>query len=776
MRVAAFNKRRKLLGAFAGGLVLAQCGWMGAQTSLSRITKAVDDSARVALHGSVPAAAQSRFDAGSAAATTTLENVQLVLNRSAEQSAALTKLMGEQVNPASANYHKWLTPDELGEQYGASSADIAKITSWLQSKGLTVTHVGKAHTVIEFSGSVAQIQSAFTVSIHRFNTGTQSFLSTVNEPTIPQALASVVEGVARLNTIQPKAAVQHAGVAKFDATHKIVPAGTPAANFGNGYFYVSASDAQTIYDVPNSKYNVNYSSTKPTYDGTGVTIGIGGTTLVNLAPIVAYRSIFLGDTKSPVVTNDFGATEAANAEADLDMEISGGLAPGATIHYYPSPDLFSGILEAADENTVDVFSLSIAICEGWAPEADNIAFSQYWQQFAAQGITVTVASSDSGSAGCDDFDTESVASQGMHVNALASTQYNVAVGGTDFIGLITGNPSNYISSTNTAYFDSALGYIPESTWNDSTWPNGELANNVYTGNGIVAGSGGPSNCAFNTTDTSGDIICERGWPKPYWQGGPGVPFDGARDIPDVSLFAGNGWYGAAWIFCTDADPCSNGYLGAGGGTSAAAPAFAGILADAVQKTHGRLGQVAPALYLLAAVPWTGSAFHDITVGNNSVDCVEGSPDCALDAANNYFERGYNTTRGYDLATGLGSVDATKLIDELLNSYTGSKTATVTVKPSAATVSEEKTLRVTVTVAGDGHGVPTGAVTLATSAWGSQPVPLVDGRATFTISSQTLQNIVNDAWGPDTAYNFIATYSGDFSYAPATGSVAVTITQ
>lgn len=782
MRIAAFNTRRKFLPfIFATGLLFAQCGWLSAQSttgSSARITKAVDNSVRVKLHGHVPGAAQPQFDRGRADPTAQLQHAQLLLSRSPEQEAALTVLLSQQLDSTSPNYHKWLTPEQLGQQYGPAESDVQKVVGWLQSEGLTVGRVSKARTFVDFSGPVALIEQAFGVSMHSFNTGQVSFLAPVNEPQIPAALAPVVNGIARLSTIPPHPGVQTVGQVKIDpTTHKFVPAGTPATTLGNGVLYVSAADAQTIYDVPNSKYNPNYPSTKPTYDGTGVTIGIGGTNLVNLAPVVSYRQFFVGDSKPPVVVSDFGATKANDTEADLDLELSGGAAPGATIVYYPDPYLFSGVIQAADDNKVDVFSLSYGSCEAWNPQIDNVFFSQMWQQFAAQGISVAVSTGDSGAAGCD-YAGVSAATGGLHVSALASTPYNIAVGGTDLFGLTQNGVAAYTTSTNQAYNRTAIGYIPESTWNDSTWPNGDLADNVpliYD----VGGSGGPSNCAFNTTDSSGSLVCQGGWPKPFWQGGPGVPDDQVRDTPDVSLFAGNGVYGAAWIFCTDAGPCSNGYYYAGGGTSAAAPTFAGILADAVQKTGGRLGQAAATLYKLARTPSAKNSFHDVAIGNISMMCASGSSDCAADANGYYYLTGYNTTPDYDLATGLGSVDAANLINNWQDANTGSGKATVSVTPSATTVSASQNLTVTVQVAGNGPA-PTGTVTLSTDTYGSSAVKLNPHGAnadtvTFTLSSSDLQLLLFDAFGPG-QYNLLVTYSGDVNYSPITGSATVTITQ
>lgn len=793
MKTAALLMQRILPRAacvlFAGLLTaLPSLSQTPSQRPASRITAPINDQSRVTLAGNVSGAARSEFDLGEAALATRMPHVHLVLSRSAAQESALEKYMIEQQNPSSPNYHKWLTPDQLGQLYGPSDADIAAITNWLQSHGLTVTKVPKSRVAIDFSGSVEQVERTFSVSIHSFNRHGQKYLANVNNPQIPAALASVVIGVAHLDTIVPKPLTIPGRQGKLDtATHKIVPNPNAAASpnltlpiNGYNYLWITPADAATIYDTPVPSLNANYTtSSGPTYDGTGAKIGIGGTAVPDLSIVTAYRQLFLGDSKQPTVVNDFGApTSTPDTEAELDLEVSGGLAPGAKIYYYPSPDLFSGIEQAAEDNIVDVFSLSYLACEADFDTADNEALSNLWQQFAAQGITALVATGDAGSSVCDAAGSTQAA-QGLAVNGIASTDYDVAVGGTDFYGLVQ-NFSQYVSADNRANYGSALGYIPESSWNDSTWPNDTISDNVPSGNGVIGGSGGASNCVVNETNYTTGVAgpCISGRPKPFWQTGPGVPRDHVRDIPDISLMAGNGWYGSFWTICDDAAPCSNGYIDGVGGTSAATPAFAGILAEVIQKTGGRLGLAAPTLYQLARNPKTANVFHDTTIGNNSMPCEEGSPNCALNSAGYYFLTGYNTTPGYDLATGLGSVDAAKLISAWRDSRTGTGTATVTVRPFTSSIADNRTLIVYASITSSERKFPpTGTVTLTLPYYSSLPVPILDwfgagGTAIFLLPPSALQSVVyNTGTGPE---KIIVSYSGDEHYAPATGTSSVTI--
>src|SRR5262249_28326454 len=267
---------------------------------------------------------------------------------------------------------------------------------------------------------------------------------------------------------------------------------------------------------------------------------------------------------------------------------------------------------------------------------------------AAQGITYVVASGDSGSAGCDDPNSQPAATHGLSVNLLAATPYTVAVGGTIFNE--NGRNSSYWKSTNDqATLESAISYIPENVWNESC----ALGQSGCSKPNIWAGGGGASK--FFT--------------KPSWQTGvAGIPADGFRDLPDVSLTA------AAhdpYLLCIRGSciPDAQGRISFAGvsGTSAAAPAFAGIMALVGNKTGERQGQTNFVLYRLAAaedlsqfngsstaLPASTCVFNDVTAGNNA---VPGEANYGSASAT------YPSGKGFDRATGLGSVNVTNLINQ-----------------------------------------------------------------------------------------------------------------
>jgi subtilase family serine protease len=763
------------------------------------------------LHGNVPAKARAEFDQGAASSGIEMRDVRLVLSRSAAQEAALEKFEAELQDKSSPNYHKWLTPEQFGKLYGPSDADIAAITNWLQSHGLKVEPVAPGRTTIAFSGSVSQIENALHTSIHSYQANGEAFLSNATNPSIPAALAPVISGVAQLNTIRPKPMNHRGNPGTADPQTKRlepVPASprarpdltVPTGNSTSPYvLYMTPGDAATIYDTPNS-FNAKFSS-GTSYTGKGVTIGIGGDAAIQASTFQSYRKVFVGDSAAPTI-NSTGAVVAGadTPEAYIDTELSSGLAPGATISFYVDPNLFNAITNAINDNKVDIFSLSFGLCEQDLATADNAAINTLWQQAAAQGIAVTVSAGDTGSAGCDSVQTSTGANTteatgGLGVSGYASTPYNIAVGGTDMDGLLT-SFSNYVSTSYgsaSTYYRTALSYIPEAVWNDSTNVDTTISANVpwtaVTGGSsyanISGGSGGASSCSTNTTVDSPYTVgtCTSGYGKPSWQRGTGVPSDAARDIPDVSLMSGDGFDLAAWLVCDDsttknsknvsvATNCTTQtdgqfYFDGYGGTSTAAPAFAGILALVEEKTGGRLGQAAKQLYDLFNGANASSIYHDITVGNNAVPCTSGTPDCTKNSGGYYYESGYDTTAGYDLASGLGSVDASQLVS-FWGTGVGPGTSSVALSPSATTINgKTDTLTVSVTVNGTTSlGTPTGTVTLAGGGYTSSAQALSSsGTTSFNIAPGTLS--VGSA-------SLAATYSGDANYGGSSASVTITV--
>lgn len=664
---------------------------------------------RTPLSGQTRRMDPAAVDLGQVPESLSTGRMVLWLRRSPEQQAQLGQFLSHVQNPNSANYRHWMSPASYGAAYGISDHDLAAVEQWLQSNGLKVEKIATAHNAILFSGTAGSLSSAFHTSIHSYKIGQQQHFANATDPEIPAALAEVIAGVSPMNNFHAKPLHVLGTAARYDAgTRHFGPAMT-GGNSAQGYsLYVTPADASIIYDTPNQNFNP---AATQTLDGTGVTIGILGYSALAMADVQNYRTAFLPASAAANLPTQIldGATDPGvlnggdAGEALLDVEVAGGLAPGAAIDYYyaASTDLSDGLilagLRALEDNKVNILSVSYGQCEANLGAGGNLAWSELWQQAAAQGITVTVSTGDSGSAGCDgDTANKPIqASQGLSVNGLASTPYNVAVGGTDFYSL-AGNFSTYVNTASQGsypYYATALSYIPENPWNDSS----TVVGNSFTDNlptydlagatNIIGGGGGLSSLAVCQGSVNADGSCSgsmSGYLQPPYQ----TRFQAVspvRSLPDVSLLSANGFYGAAWIFCsdstvdqqgglyTDCQTDSNGHLVDGGqvgligGTSASAPAFAGMLAMISQSQSGaRLGQANTVLYNLAQDynPSPSSpgkyqrAFHDVTIGNNSVYCATGSLNCD----SNNFLQGYNATPSYDMATGLGSVDLSQLIN------------------------------------------------------------------------------------------------------------------
>ena len=353
----------------------------------------------------------------------------------------------------------------------------------------------------------------------------------------------------------------------------------------------------------------------------------------------SFRSTFgLAGNNTQVILNgaDPGIVSSAEEmEADLDVEWSGAVAKGATIKFVVSKSTNSS--DGVDlsnqyivtNNLAPAMSVSFGACEASLGTANSF-YNSLWQQAAAQGISVFVSAGDSGSAGCDNPNLTSPATHGLGVNGLASTPYNIAVGGTQFAD--TASPGTYWNGSNDAHNASARSYIPEVVWNESSYASGSSTNNLFAGGGGVSQVYG----------------------APTWQTGKGVPTGdpGAatqhhRYLPDVSLNAA-GHDGYLVIH--------EGGLYLVGGTSAASPSFAGLAVILAQYTGGRNGNLNTRFYPLAAqLP---AVYHDVTTGTNAVPCAGGSAGCSSTKAGTPgVLNGYSAAAGYDLATGLGSVDA-----------------------------------------------------------------------------------------------------------------------
>jgi len=604
-----------------------------------RITRFIDDEQRVTLRGNRHPLAAAQYDAGAVAPSYPMNHMLLTLLPDAAQQDALNQLLEAQHNPESAYYHQWLTPEQYGERFGISEADTAQVVGWLQGHGMEVEEVTAGRRSILFSGAASQVESAFHTQVHTYKIGGALHHANAKDPEIPAALAQVVGGVVSLHDFRSEA--MHNG------------ARLPSPDFASGGSnYLAPADFATIYDlVPLYQQSIN---------GSGQSVAIVGRSNIKLADVRQFRTFFglpANDPQIIVNGSDPGIfSSGEETEADLDVEWSGAVAKNAGIKFVVSKSTNSsdGVDLSAqyivNHNLAAVMSTSFGLCEASLGSSGNGFLNSLWQQAAAQGITVFVSSGDNGAAGCDSASASS-ATHGHGVNGLCSTPYSVCVGGTEFSD--ASSPSLYWLGSNASGTQaSAIGYIPELAWNESA-----------PGYGLWASGGGMSAV----------------YAKPSWQAGTGVPADGKRDVPDVSLTsAGHDGY---LIY-------QEGSLYVVGGTSAASPSFAGVMALVVQHSAARQGNANTVFYSLVSKQRAGGAsvFHDIISGNNSVP----------------GQTGFNATVGYDQATGLGSIDAAVLVNHWSDATpraTRAFLATASASSLSVSAGSNKSMTLSVTVSG-----------------------------------------------------------------------------
>ncbi len=700
------NRAMQLWRAVLCGVLLSAGGagvWAQSQKSVvpSRVMETVDDTKTVTLTGNVHPLARAAFDQGALPDSQPMTRMLLLLQRSSAQEQSLKLLIDAQQTKNSGNYHAWLTPEQFGQQFGPADSDVQAVTDWLTRSGFQVASVAKGKGVIEFSGNVGQVRSAFHTQIHKFVVNGEDHFANASDPAIPEALAPVVAGVAALHNFQKYPSIVKSGTyRRYKGSNQLQPLFT----FGNPALYaVGPGDFAKIYSIPS------------TATGAGQSIAVIAQTNINTQDVADFRTMFGLSNASgyvctapatpagcqfTVVVNgpDPGIVGPGTAtddeiESDLDSQWAGAVAPGANINLIVSQSTSSNptqvsqgvdlsALYAVDNNISPVISDSYGNCEAALGTAGNQFYNSLWQQAAAQGITVAVAAGDDGSAGCDPNQSidPDAATYGIAVNGLASTPYNVAVGGTDFDPSTTNNATYWNTTSDTV--NSALGYIPEITWNNSNCaqiypaPCSAVDTSSYAAD-ITGGSGGPSNCITSTTNSNtGVTTCTKtnnvyGYPKPSFQTSL-TPADSVRDIPDVAFFASNGGPLAngtdvTYVICqSDTNPQgSTTPTGAScninspyadftlvGGTSASTPAFAAVMALVNQSTGQRQGNANYVLYNLAAsdttnymagkcatstangasgtplIPASGCVFNDINKGNNAMACDSGTANCS----------------------------------------------------------------------------------------------------------------------------------------------------
>jgi len=829
-----------------------------------RIVADIEETSLTKLTGNTHPLARPEFDQGVVADSLPLRRMLLLLNRSPSQDAALRVLLDEQQSRSSTNYHRWISSQEFGQQFGPADTDVQTVSDWLQSHGFQIGRVAAGKTVIEFSGTAGQVREAFHTEIHKYVVNGEEHFANSSDPQIPTALTPVVVGTVSLHNFPRKPQSRVAGVFSQDKSTGMVkrlaaPEQLRSGNVPSTEFTVSSSGCplnNTCYAVGPADFARIYNLPSG-LDGTGQTIAIVGNSQICITSSSYWGQLYLGPTGIRVLCNtddvasfrnffglppnspniildgaDPGFT-ATETEGDLDVEWAGAIAKNATIDFVIAQDTetSSGVDLAAeyvvDNNLVPILSESFGECERSLGNFNQF-YASLWEQAAAEGITVVVAAGDSGSAGCDDSAiSPSSAALGPAVNGIASTPFDVAVGGTDFD--ITA--ANYAATYWNNFYDgttkqSAKSYIPETTWNDSCAQNftGFVAAcnaPLLSGLNISAGGGGESSCAIQNGTS-----CQGGYAKPSWQSGQyvrGTPStDGVRDLPDISFLAADGSVsGSFYVICEadlhPGDPACNLFNGSNfttvdgvGGTSASASSFAAVMAlvnqqESRQNGPTRQGNANYVLYALANAqlkanlncesstgPAAGCTFNDVTRGSNSVPCYSGTPNCnasgtapyglleTLDSSGNLTGIAYNSGTGYDLTTGLGTINVANLVNNW-SSVVGTFNPTTTtlnmcavVPPATSctpvagsiTITHGQQLQIKATVSAT-SGTPTGDIAIIGT--GTQ-----GGLGFFALSGGSVSAQLSSL--PGGTYTVTARYTGDGIFGASDSSViAVSVT-
>jgi subtilase family serine protease len=685
-----------------------------------RIAGTIDNTDTVVLAGSVAAQAQPQNDRGPVESSMPLPYIVLQIQPSPRQQSALNRLLAQQQDSSSRNYRQWLTPEQYADRFGLSENDVKKVAAWLRSQGFSIVQTARGRDWIAFSGTAGSVESTFHTEIHHFEVDGEMHFANATALSIPQALTGIVVGFRGLHDFAPKPM----GIRSLSGWDKLfMDIVHPFYDAGFGHA-LAPGDVATIYDI------------SPLYtagiDGNGQSLVIVGQSDIQITDIEEFRTNFGLSANNPRVILVPGSPDPGTGdelEADLDLEWSGAVARSASIIYVNSNNAFSSAVYAIDQDLAPVISMSFGGCE-----QQNAAFiptnEPTMQKASAEGITFLASSGDSGAAACDS-DQKSDATLGLAVNYPASSPEVTGVGGNEF----NEGSGNYWGNSNGPNGGSALSYIPEMAWNDTT------ENNMLTASG-----GGASSC-----DSSG---CASGFPKPSWQVGTGVPSDGVRDVPDVAFAASANHDGYLFCSASNGANCANGIATneVVGGTSASTPLFAGMVVLLNQKLANNppgAGNINSNLYLLAQSPSNG-IFHDITTGNNMVPCNKGSIDCP-----NGGTIGYNAGVGYDQVTGLGSVDANNLVTEFTSAPT-TTTLTSSLNPAGSGVAVTFTATVT------GSNSPSGTVTFNDSSTAiCRDVALSSGVA----SCQTTTLAVG-------GHSITAAYSGDSKNLKSTSAVLI----
>ncbi|HEX4791351.1 MAG TPA: S53 family peptidase, partial [Actinospica sp.] len=630
--------RRLGLPAAALGIALGAAQVAAAAPSLAATSTS---SARVAV-GHAPALPKGAVSATAPAAS---KKLSLDVELNTGHATALSAYANAVANRNSPYYHQYLSPSQVAEYFGASQTEVSAVQASLQAQGLTVGSLSTDGMFLSVSGTVAQAEHAFNVTIKGYQAAGRSIYANTTAPTVSASIAGDVSGIVGMDNVdyaRPQYVTTHhtAGVAATKALTSQVTSNytnnscsSIAATFSgsgmsNGSGYYTADAISNIYGLNKTLANGD--------DGAGVTVAVFELENYDPTGVAQLDSCYGHSASVSEVKVDGGPSAAANlytqvgSESALDIENIANQAPGVKIIDYAGPDYTTAtdaqILDTFgaifNQDKANVVSTSWGLCETLTQEGSSTFQSSentLFQQAAVQGQTVIAASGDDGSTACYN---QGVTADNSILNTSdpASQPYVLGVGGTTMTGLSNPTPSvwNYLQDVGGTFYGGASGGGLSNYWPLPSYQSGATA------------SGYTTNCT--TTVISGGTGC--------------------RQVPDVSALADpyEGYVIDEYYNATINGVSYNGeYYFSIGGTSGAAPVWAAVIALVDASTQCRLngeaGFVNPSLYTAGESSSAAAAtFTDVTSGNNQI----------ADYGATY---GYPAGTGYDMATGWGTPNA-----------------------------------------------------------------------------------------------------------------------
>jgi hypothetical protein len=708
----------------------------------------------------------------------------IVLQRDPAVQAAFTQFLQDQQTPGNALYHQWLTPQQVGTLFGPTADDLAAVSNWLTAQGLTIINVEPSGVMINMHGTTSAIANAFRTSFAYFPLNGESRISAVNEPSVPTALSPVINVIFGLTDLPLNPTYYRTAPNQMPSATGSGASPKPLYTQSVGNNYVTPGDFAIIYDVNSVYTGGNKGATIGSKTNHVAIIGrsrVAATDISEFATNTGIGSAYTLNTitgigtlvdPGPVCTYaqaeaNSCSTSGDQGEQTLDVDRVVGNAPAVTADLIVSSTASGGILTAAQYNVSTqldpVMTISYGACEVSAGQSNDTTFDTLYSSGAAEGISTFVSSGDSAVNGCATAFSAVTTTYTASINYLCASTYATCVGGTEFAD--ASSYATYWNTTNATGLISAKSYIPEGAWNEPG------TSSPY----VTAGTGGGPSLYIS---------------KPSYQTGTGVPADGKRDTPDVAYpaaqhdsyyacldYALGSYNGQGSPPITSADNCTTaggGYFFGFSGTSAAAPAMAGVTALLNTKLGASQGNLNPLLYTLAATT-SNNVFHDITVTSSGVSgcsvtvpsmCNNSTPgSTALSTTATGGQQGYLVQTGFDLATGWGSIDVANFLTAAAAAAKVSTTLAVTATSNTIAAGGSDTFTATL----HGTSTPPGAAT--------GTVQFYNGGVAFGSAVTISSNVATSAattFSTAGTDSITAIYSGDTNYATST-SPAYTLT-